>query len=274
MVWEREQWHGTDRATNDSGRFYGDTSDRVVEERIALDSFSCPWQTAYDTGTFINMGMIFDKDDLPDYGIFAVEPFLAPTTAEWPISITEDHATNTADQTGFEKTWASVGAGQTATFTFWHVHNAESSWNNIASAMDADCAEINPSGTVSILIGDGDIAYGLVQTSEDTTSSGVDDTQTATNNGDVAEDFEIMGQDSADWTLAGSAGDATYAHKWCITNCDSSPTWTAITNAYTTLVENIASTSYQDVDFQVTVPTSNAGSNEQDVDITIRAIEH
>ena len=72
MVWEREQWHAIDRATNDAGRFEGDTSDRVVEERIALSSFTCPWQTAYDTGTFINMGMIFDSNGLPDYGVFAV----------------------------------------------------------------------------------------------------------------------------------------------------------------------------------------------------------
>ena len=121
-----------------------------MEERIALTGFSCPWQTAYDLGTFINMGVVYSSADLPDYGIFAVEPFLAPTTAEWPITITEDHGTNTADQTGFEKTWSSVAASETVSFTFWHVHNAESSWANISTAMDADCAEVNnPSFTQS-----------------------------------------------------------------------------------------------------------------------------
>jgi hypothetical protein len=277
MVWEREQWHATDRQANDHGRYQGDSSDVNMEQRVSMSGYSCPWQTSYDSGTYINMGVIYDKDDPADYGVFAVEPFLGSSStyhAEWPISITSGHATQTTDQTGFEKTWASVAPDETVSFTFWHVHNAESNWNDIASAMDADCAEINPSGTVSILIGDGDIEYGMVQTSQDTTSSGVDDTQTITNNGDVAEDFEIMGQDSADWTLAGSAGDAIYAHKWCITNCDSSPTWNALTTAYQTLVTNIASTSYQDVDFQVTVPTANAGNNEQDVDIMIRATEH
>lgn len=273
MVWEREQWHGTDRATNDSGRFYGDTSDRVVEERIALSGFTCPWQTAYDTGTFINMGVIYDSGNLPDYGIFAVEPFLAPTTAEWPITITDTHATQTADQTGFEKTWSSVAASSTVDFTFWHVHNAESSWADIETAMNADCDEVNPSTIISLTISDGNIGYGYVETSADTTGVG-GDTQTITNNGNVAEDFEIMGQNSTNWTLAGSAGDATYKHEWCTSNCDSSPTWNALTAAYQALASNIGVLSTQDFDLKITVPTVNPGSNEQDVSVTIRAVQH
>jgi hypothetical protein len=145
LVWEREQWHGTDRATNDKGRFYGDTSDVVMEQRVSMSGYSKPWQTTYDLGTFINMGVIYDKNNLPDYGIFAVEPFLAPTAYEWPISITPGHSTQTADQTGFEKTWSSVAASETVSLTFWHVHNAESSWADIATAMNEDSDELNSS---------------------------------------------------------------------------------------------------------------------------------
>ncbi len=145
MVWEREQWHATDRQANDHGRFQGDTSDVVMEQRVSMSGYTCPWQTAYDSGTYINMGLVYDKNNLPDYGIFAVEPFLAPDTAEWPIGITSSHGTQTTDQTGFEKTWSSVAPDETVSFTFWHVHNAESSWANIESAMDADCAELNTS---------------------------------------------------------------------------------------------------------------------------------
>ena len=276
MVWQREQWHALDRATNDAGRFEGDTSDRVVEERIALSGFTCPWQTAYDTGTFINMGMIFDSNGLPDYGVFAVEAFLAPTTAEWPIVITEDHATNTADQTGFEKTWATVAASQTVSFTFWHVHNAESSWANIDTAMDADCDELNAATVISLTISDGGVGYGnvIVGTPKDTTSSGLNDTQTITNNGNVAEDFEIMGQNTTNWTLGASAGDAIYKHAWCTSNCDSSPVWNALTVAYQTLATNIGVSNTQDFDLQVTVPTSNSGTNQQDASVTVQAIEN
>ncbi len=150
MVWEREQWHGTDRAANDAGRFANDPSnDVIMEQRVSPSGWSKFWQTAYDKVTFINMGMIWDKNNLPDYQIFAVEAFLGRTTApyaEWPIQITASHGTQTADQTGFEKTWSSVAPGQTVSFTFWHVHNAETSWANIESAMNADNDELNPSG--------------------------------------------------------------------------------------------------------------------------------
>jgi hypothetical protein len=276
MVWEREQWHSTDRQTNDHGRFQGDTSDVVMEQRQSMSGYSCPWQTSYDSGTYINMGMVYDANNLPDYGVFAVEAFLAPTTAEWPLSITNPHATQTTDQTGFEKTWASVGVGSTASFTFWHVHNAESSWANIATAMDADCDELNASTVISLTISDGTIGYGnvIVGTPKDTTSGGLNDTQTVTNNGNVAEDFEIQGINTANWTLGASAGDAIYKHAWCTSNCDSSPTWNALTAAYQTLVTNIGVSSAQDFDLQVTVPTVNSGTNQQDVSVTVRAIEH
>jgi len=148
MVWEREQWHGTDRAVNDQGRFYGDTSDRAMEQRISMSGFTCPWQTAYDTGTFINTGVVYNKSDLSNlYAVFAgdtVSPFgafLAAATAEWPIQISSV-ATN-AHQTGFENTWVSVAPSETVSYTFWHVHNSETSWANINTAMNADCAEVN-----------------------------------------------------------------------------------------------------------------------------------
>jgi hypothetical protein len=146
MVWEREQWHGTDRQTNDAGRFANNPSvDVVMEQRVSPSGWAKFWQTAYDKVTFINGGMIWDKNNLPDFQVFAVEPFLGGTTPfyEWPIVITASHATQTTDQTGFEKTWASVAPGATVSFTFYHEHNAETSWANIQASMDADETEIN-----------------------------------------------------------------------------------------------------------------------------------
>lgn len=126
---------------------------------------------------------------------------------------------------------------------------------------------------ISITISDSAIAYGYVNITADTTGVG-GDTQTVTNNGNVAEDFEIVGQNSADWTLGASAGDAIYKHAWCASNCDSSPVWNALTTAYQSLATNIAASGTQDFDLQVTVPTLNAGNNQQNVNITIRASQH
>ena len=134
------------------------------------------------------------------------------------------------------------------------------------------------SGVVSVTLepGSGTVTYGTVATSEDTTSSGVDQTQTVKNNGNVAEDFDIKGQDSADWTLGASAGNATYKHEWCTSSCDSTPTWHALTTTYDSnyLVSNIAPDGTQDFDLQITVPTSNAGNNQQNVDVFIQATQH
>ena len=37
----------------------------------------------------------------------------------------------------------------------------------------------------------------------------------ATNNGNVNEDFDINGVDTADWTLAGTVGSDAYIHQFC-----------------------------------------------------------
>jgi len=130
--------------------------------------------------------------------------------------------------------------------------------------------------SVSLESGSGTVTYGTVVTSQDTTSSGVNQTQTVKNDGNVAEDFDIKGQDSADWTLGATAGSATYEHAWCTSSCDSTPTWNALTTTYDSnyLVSNIAPSSTQDFDLQINVPTSNAGNNQQSVDVFIQATQH
>ena len=49
---------------------------------------------------------------------------------------------------------------------------------------------------------------GLSATMETTTTFSVE------NDGTVAEDFDIKGFDTADWTLSGAAGAYSYAHDW------------------------------------------------------------
>lgn len=145
-----------------------------------------------------------------------------------------------------------------------------------AFAVAATTCQVNATVTaavVAVTVTDGSVAYGVVSSTADTTTGGVNDTQTITNTGTVNEDFEVKGQDSTGniWTLAGAAGDATYAHKTCITTCDSSPTWTALTKSYVDLATNKAPAATTDMDLQVTVPSTNPGTSQATLPVDILA---
>lgn len=127
---------------------------------------------------------------------------------------------------------------------------------------------------VSVSVSDGAVSYGTQQTSTtiDTTTGGVDDSQTATNDGNVTEDFNIKGYDTASWVLASSAGSDQYFHNFCTSSCDDSPTWTATSTTYQTLVTGVASGDSQVFDLQLGTPTSTSDFTEQNTDITVQAV--
>lgn len=127
---------------------------------------------------------------------------------------------------------------------------------------------------IFVSVADATVAYGTLTLSgtEDTTSAGVNDTQTATNDGNVTEDFNISGQDSAAWTLAGTIGADQYTHEWCTTTCDSTPTWNNLTTSYQTLATGISSSGTQDFDLQIGVPSSSTSYTQQSVDVTVQAV--
>ena len=130
---------------------------------------------------------------------------------------------------------------------------------------------------ISVSVGDGVVAYGAlpVSTSEDTTSGGLNDTQIATNNGNVTEDLEIKGIDSANWTLVASIGVADeYVHKFCKVDtgdCDGTPTWTALTTSYQTLKTGVAALGTYDFDLEITTPSSSTNYTQQSVNVTVLA---
>jgi hypothetical protein len=135
---------------------------------------------------------------------------------------------------------------------------------------------------VSVSVSDGNVSYGIVGTgsSKNTTSGGLDNTQTATNDGTIAEDLNIKGQDSADWTLAGSAGANQYKHEFCTGGsgspdpCDSSPSWTTMTTSYQALAINLAVSGTKKFDLKLSTPTSTTSTSQQSVDVTIQAVQH
>lgn len=130
--------------------------------------------------------------------------------------------------------------------------------------------------SVTLEPGSGTVTYGSVLSSQDTTSSGVNQTQTVRNTGNTEVDIDIKGQHSGSWTLGAAAGDAIYKHEWCTQTCDATPVWNAMTTTYDSdyLATNVFPDSTIDFDLKLTVPTSNAGTNQQNVDVFVRAVQH
>jgi hypothetical protein len=131
---------------------------------------------------------------------------------------------------------------------------------------------------VSITVSDGSIDYETleVNTLRDTTTTGtgLDDTQTVTNNGNVNIDIKVKGVDASPWTLGGTQGDEVYTHKTCVTNCDSSPSWTAMTTAYgDAILTNVAPAATPGIDFQIGTPTVTVSYTAKNVSVDIFGVE-
>lgn len=150
---------------------------------------------------------------------------------------------------------------------FWGSHVFAASTGTVAATVTAQ--------NISVSVADGSISYGTIalSSSSDTTSTGVDDSQTATNDGNVTEVLNIKGSNSASWTLAGTVGANQYKHEFCTTTCDSSPSWTALTTNYQTLNASLASSGTQVFDLKLSTPTSSASYTQQSVDVTVQATQ-
>jgi len=129
---------------------------------------------------------------------------------------------------------------------------------------------------ISITVTDGTVAYGTVAVgaTEDTTASGVNDTQTATNNGNVAEKFQIKsfnGIGGTDWTLGSSQGDNTFTHK---ASTDGGNNWSIAmieAGTYYDLAASVLAEGYQDFDLQIGMPTSITDYGEHTITVTVLA---
>lgn len=129
---------------------------------------------------------------------------------------------------------------------------------------------------ISVSVDNASISFGTIatNTTKDTTTGGVNDSSTATNDGNVVENFNIKTGNSTNWTLAATAGSEQYTMKSCaVADCDGAPTWVAvgIDPSYATLASNVAVSGTQVFDLQVGTPTSTASFGEQTITITIQA---
>lgn len=132
--------------------------------------------------------------------------------------------------------------------------------------------------SVSLDNGDG-ISFGsIIQSgSADTTTAGVNDSTTATNNGSVTEKLNIKAGNSTGgtgWTLAATAGSEQYTMKSCTSNCDSSPTWASvgIDPSYATLTASVGTGVTVPFDLQVGTPTSTTVTQQQSITVTVQAV--
>jgi len=153
-----------------------------------------------------------------------------------------------------------------------------------AASTSTVSATIEPQN-ISVTVTDGSVAYGTVGLSgaEDTTSGGVNDSQTATNNGNIGEDFNITSTNATggtDWTLAGTIGSNQYKHSFCTSGggspdpCDSSPSWTAITSAgnYHALAADVDDSDTQKFDLKIETPSSVSDYDEKSITVTVQAV--
>jgi len=121
FVWQREQWLGTDRETNDRGRYADASSDAAVDAEEQIISLNYPYIFAYDDTAFATTGVIFQNLDSSTYGVFTADAFIIAGSpyAIWPVPIA-DWSTTVAENFGFYHKWLSVPAGGKVTIAFLH----------------------------------------------------------------------------------------------------------------------------------------------------------
>jgi hypothetical protein len=146
-----------------------------------------------------------------------------------------------------------------------------------AAVLGATEATITATVTVqniSLSVSDGSIAYGVLPTGYSKSTCDLSDTQTVTNNGNVAEDFSIKGQNSQNWTLGSTPGSEVYVHKFATSSCPVTWGGTALTTSYQTMATNVAQNATTTLNLQITTPTATNYYTEQDVSVTVMAAAH
>lgn len=149
-------------------------------------------------------------------------------------------------------------------------------FKKIMAANSATVAATVTLQNVSVTVSNGTIAYGTlsVGTSKSTIATDLNNTQVITNNGNVAEDINIKGQNSANWTLAASPAADTYTQKFCTASCTVFTNYTALTTNYQTLATDVGATGTKNLDLQLLTPTSSSVFTSQSVDVSIQAVAH
>ncbi len=129
---------------------------------------------------------------------------------------------------------------------------------------------------ISVSVSDGTVVYGTLAVNATASTRSPVDLQTATNNGNIAEKFNIKGMDATGstqtWTLAATAGSAQYIHGFCTSSCTTPPTsYTALTTSYATLAASVAASGTQTFDLYINTPTATTDFTVHTVDVMVQA---
>jgi hypothetical protein len=124
---------------------------------------------------------------------------------------------------------------------------------------------------ISLTVSDGSIAYGTLGQNSTKSTCDLTDTQTVTNNGNVTENFNIKGQNSANWTLGTTPGSDVYVHKFSTSACPWS-SGTALTTTYQTMATGIAPNGTATLNLQINTPNPSTVYTEQQVNVTVQAV--
>lgn len=130
--------------------------------------------------------------------------------------------------------------------------------------------------SISLTVTDGTVTYGTLalNASKSTIPADLNDMQTATNNGNITENFNIKGSNSASWTLdSANTTQDHYIHQFCTASCTTPPTnFTALTTNDQTLATGVATSGTQTFYLRITTPQSSSVYTEQSVNVTITAV--
>ncbi len=145
----------------------------------------------------------------------------------------------------------------------------------VLAASTGNVAATVTTQNISVTVTDGTVSYGTLDsnTSKSTIAADLNDLQTATNDGNVNEDLNIRGQNSANWTLAAASGSDQYVHRFCMATCGSPPVnFTALTTNYQSLATGKTPAGTQTFDLQITTPNPSTVFTQQSVDVTVQAV--
>jgi hypothetical protein len=128
---------------------------------------------------------------------------------------------------------------------------------------------------ISVSVSDGAITYGTIpaNSTKSTCTSELNDAQAVTNDGNVTENFLVKGQNSANWTLAATAGTDQYVHKFLNGSCSTFSGGTALTTSDQTFAIGIAPNATATLNLQITTPTATSYFTQQSVDVIITAVQ-
>jgi len=122
---------------------------------------------------------------------------------------------------------------------------------------------------ISVTVSPNTIPYGTLPANTESDPSAV---ITATNNGNVTENFNIYGAATTPggWTLGATAGNNVYVHKFSTDGTYT--TWTPLTTSPQALATNItAGTGTDEFELKITTPTTTSDYSQQSAAVTVQA---